>query len=260
MDKQIIKELKEGTEPEVFGEALAFLEQKGVIRYEDFRKLKEWYRPLAFSVAGYTELEVLNQFLEELKKAIEEGTTKAQFQENMDRFLEERGYDGLTPYHADRIFRQNMLTAYSVGHYQQMTDPDVTGRRKYWQYQTAGDGHVRESHAAMDGRVFPADSPVWDIWYPPNGFGCRCMVVSRTEEQVRRMGLTVEQALPDTSNMATGETEALLPDPKFRTNPAKAEWKPDLAAFPPVLRRLYQEQQKARKANPDRPAGNSSPG
>ena len=50
MDKQIIKELKEGTEPEVFGEALAFLEQKGVIRYEDFRKLKEWYRPLAFSV------------------------------------------------------------------------------------------------------------------------------------------------------------------------------------------------------------------
>ncbi|MFR3751465.1 MAG: hypothetical protein ACLTW9_02360 [Enterocloster sp.] len=31
--------------------------------------------PLAFSVAGYTELEVLNQFLEELKRAIEEGTT-----------------------------------------------------------------------------------------------------------------------------------------------------------------------------------------
>ena len=77
----------------------------------------------------------------------------------MDRFLEERGYDGLTPYHADRIFRQNMLTAYSVGHYQQMTDPDVTERRKYWQYQTAGDGHVRESHAAMDGRVFPSGFP-----------------------------------------------------------------------------------------------------
>ena len=91
MDEQILKELKEGTEPEVFGEALAFLERKGVIRYEDFRKLKEWYRPLAFSVAGYTELEVLNQFLEELKRAIEEGTTKARFQENMDRFLEERG-------------------------------------------------------------------------------------------------------------------------------------------------------------------------
>ncbi|MFR3923520.1 MAG: phage minor head protein, partial [Dysosmobacter welbionis] len=135
------------------------------------------------------------------------GTTKTQFQENMDRFLEERGYDGLTPYHADRIFRQNMLTAYSVGHYQQMTDPDVMGRRRYGQYQTAGDRHVRESHAAMDGRVFPADSPVWDIWYPPNGFGCRCMVVSRTEEQVRRMGLTVEQTLPDTSNPATGETD-----------------------------------------------------
>lgn len=58
------------------------------------------------------------------------------------------------------------------------------------------------------------------------------------------MGLTVEQTLPDTSNPATGETEALLPDPKFRTNPAKAEWKPDLAAFPPVLRKLYGEEQR----------------
>ena len=248
MDEQVIKELKEGMEPEVFKEALAFLEQKGVIRYGDFKKLKEWYRPLAFSVAGYTELEILNQFLEELKAAVEKGTTKEQFKASMDQFLEERGYDGRTPDHADLIFRQNMLTAYSVGHYQQMTDPDVMGRRKYWQYQTAGDGHVRESHAAMDGRVFPANSPVWDIWYPPNGFGCRCMVVSRTEEQVRRMGLTVEKTLPDTRSPDTGETEALLPDPKFRTNPAKAEWKPDLAAFPPVLRELYGKQQKAHKA------------
>ena len=48
----------------------------------------------------------------------------------MDRFLEERGYDGLTPYHADRIFRQNMLTAYSVGHYQPDDGPDVMGRRE----------------------------------------------------------------------------------------------------------------------------------
>ncbi|MFR3751464.1 MAG: hypothetical protein ACLTW9_02350 [Enterocloster sp.] len=62
---------------------------------------------------------------------------------------------------------------------------------------------------------------MWDIWYPPNGFGCRCMVVSRTEEQVRRMGLTVEQALPDTSNMATGETEALHAGPEVPDEPGE---------------------------------------
>ena len=154
MDEQIVKEILNGEKKEVFQEALKFLEQKGALTYKDFKKLKEWYSPLAFSVAGYTQLEVLNQFLEELKEAVKEGTTKEQFRKNMNQFLEEQGYDGITPYHADLIFRQNMQTAYSVGHYQQMTDPDVMERRKYWQYQTAGDGHVRESHQVMDGRGF----------------------------------------------------------------------------------------------------------
>ena len=244
MDERIIKEVLEGGKNEIFQEALDYLEQKEALPYQEFKRLKEWYAPLAFSVAGYTELEILDQFLEELKLAVKEGTTKEQFRESMNRFLEDQGYDGLTPYHADRIFRQNMLTAYSVGHYQQMTDPDVMGRRKYWQYQTAGDGHVRESHAAMDGKVFPADSPIWDVWYPPNGFGCLCAVVSRTEAQVRRMGLTVEETIPNAYNMETGEVEALLPDPRFRTNPAKAVWKPDMAGFPEALRKIYKEKHK----------------
>ncbi|MFQ9651266.1 MAG: hypothetical protein ACLRZZ_14445 [Enterocloster sp.] len=183
MDERIVKEILEGGKNEIFQEALDYLEQKGVLPYKEFKRLKEWYTPLAFSVAGYTELEILNQFLEELKKAVKEGTTKEQFRESMNHFLEEQGYDGLTPYHADqRYSARTMLTAYSVGHYQQMTDPDVLERRKYWQYQTAGDGHVlqRESHAAMDGRVFPAlthpyhgmcgirrmDSAVVAAWYP----------------------------------------------------------------------------------------------
>ena len=75
---------------------------------------------------------------------MKEGTTKRDFREQMNSFLEEHGYDALTPYHADMIFRQNIQTAYNVGHYQQMTDPDVMERRNYWQYQTAGDSHVRE--------------------------------------------------------------------------------------------------------------------
>lgn len=53
----------------------------------------------------------------------------------------------------------------------------------YWQYLTMGDENVRESHAALDGIVMPADSPFWDAHYPPWEWGCRCMVapVSRDE-------------------------------------------------------------------------------
>lgn len=231
----------------VFQEALNFLEKKVTVDYKTFKEIREKYQNLAFSVKGYTEMEVLNEFLEALKDAVREGSTKEAFRERMNTFLEDNGYTGLTPYHSDLIFRQNMQTAYNAGHYEQMTDPGVMERRKYWQYQTAGDGKVREEHAVMDGRVYPADSGIWDIWFPPNGFGCRCTVVSLTPEQVKRKGLEVSDLLPDMVDLQTGEIAAALPDPGFRTNPAKSEWKPDAAGFPEGLKRAFEEKQNRRR-------------
>lgn len=229
------------SEDATFQEALNFLKKKAVIQYSDFKKMSDKYNNLAFSVKGYTSLDILNKFLTELQTAIKTGSTKEAFRETMNGFLAENGYTGLTPYHSDMIFRQNILTAYSVGHYESMTDPDVISRRKYWQYQTAGDGNVRESHATMDGRVYPADSDIWDTWYPPNGFGCRCIVVSLTPEQVERKGLQIETLLPNTIDPESKAITAALPDKKFRSNPAKAEWRPDMAGFPSSLKKIYAE-------------------
>jgi SPP1 gp7 family putative phage head morphogenesis protein len=43
-------------------------------------------------------------------------------------------------------------------------------------YRTAGDGRVRDEHRALDGMSQPVDSPIWDKWFPPNGWNCRCTV------------------------------------------------------------------------------------
>lgn len=52
----------------------------------------------------------------------------------------------------------------------------------YVQYQTAGDGAVRDSHAALDGRVFSLkDKDAMDLW-PPNGYGCRCEMIQYVGE------------------------------------------------------------------------------
>ena len=43
-----------------------------------------------------------------------------------------------------------------------------------WEYQTAGDDHVRDEHQILDGRVFNFnDVEARRIW-PPNGYKCRC--------------------------------------------------------------------------------------
>ncbi|MDC9620131.1 phage minor head protein [Xenorhabdus sp. XENO-7] len=64
----------------------------------------------------------------------------------------------------------------------------------YWQYVAIMDSRTRQSHAAMNGRVFRHDDPVWDKLYPPNDWGCRCRVRTLTAAQVKRMGLTVESS------------------------------------------------------------------
>ena len=130
--------------------------------------------------------------------------------------------------------RTNIQTAYNVGHYQQMTDPAVLRQRPYWQYNAVNDAHTRPSHLAMDGRVFPADSPVWDKWFPPNGFKCRCTVRTLSRRQVEQRGLTVETGFP-----------AIAPDPHFGTNPAKVRFQPDLTGYPEPLVKAYRAREKA---------------
>ena len=100
---------------------------------------------------------------------------------------------------------------------------------------------------AMAERVFPADDPIWDVWYPPNGFRCRCMVVSLTRAQVERRGLTVEHEIPYDVDYSTGEIIPAFPDKGFSNNPAKAAWKPDMTNISEPLREMFKERNAARK-------------
>ena len=132
--------------------------------------------------------------------------------QNAIKVLEEKGYEGITPFQADNIFRTNIQTAYNVGHYEQMTDPGVMKLRPFWQYDAVNDAHTRPSHLAMDGKVFPADHPVWNTWFPPNGFRCRCTVRTLSKRQVEARELTVEDKFP-----------AIAPRPPLQHQPGEGE-------------------------------------
>lgn len=79
-------------------------------------------------------------------------------------------------------------------------------------YITAGDERVRLEHQDIDGVVRPVDDTFWDIYYPPNGWGCRCDVLQL-----------------DTGSITPLE-KISLPDikPIFMYNPGKRGF-----AFPP---------------------------
>lgn len=235
--------------PMAFEEAEEYFGGKIPVEAEVFYRLADQYRDLAFTVSGYTSAQIVSKFYEELLAAIENGTAMEQFRQEMSGFLERQGYEGLTPFQADNIFRTNVQSAYQAGHYAQMTDPDVLRLRPYWQYDAVNDSHTRPSHLAMDGRVFPADSPVWDTWFPPNGFRCRCTVRTLSARQVRQMGLTVETEAPVMAETG-GRVVQVLPDPNFRHNPAKRPFKPDMSRYPEPLKRAYRAQRAKMDGKP----------
>lgn len=225
----------------VFESAVSFLKKKKPLDPNQYKLLDDECRSKAFTVSGYTSLQVLQKFLDELTQAVEDGTTKKDFMESMNDFLVRNGFEGLNPFHADVIFRTNMQSAYNAGHYKSMTDDTTMKLRPYWKYVTAGDGEVRETHAQMDGRIYAADDPIWDIWYPPNGYRCRCSVVSMTKKQVERSGIQVSTKPPYDVDYDTGEILYRYPDKGFSNNPAKDVWKPDLTGVDPVLKKVFQE-------------------
>jgi SPP1 gp7 family putative phage head morphogenesis protein len=230
-----------------FDEAVEYFKEKIPVTVKQFYEIAAEYKTLAFTVSGYTKVQVLKKFHDELLSAIEDGETMKNFKNRMNNFLEAQGYEGISNFQADNIFRTNTQTAYQVGHYKQMTEPDVLKLRPYWIYDAVNDKHTRPSHLAMDGRVFPADSPVWDIWYPPNGFRCRCTVRALSKRQVEQQKLNVENDIPKAIQLQDGSFVNVLPDPSFSTNPAKRQFNPDLEEYPDTLVNVYNKQIKDKK-------------
>lgn len=76
-------------------------------------------------------------------------------------------------------------------------------------YETAGDERVRESHRVLDGIVKPINDPFWDMYYPPNGWGCRCKVV-QTDEEASSTGEGVDFDPPKGFRGNVGKTGKLF--------------------------------------------------
>lgn len=226
-------------EPLSFEEAISAFQDRVALKPAQYFKLEEEYRALAFTVSGIGALDVLNDIYSEVLKALEEGLTAQEFNEAVNGIMERKGWDGLTPFRLDNIFRTNIQTAYMVGHYRRMTDPDVAESRPYWVYDAVNDSRTRPTHMALDGKVYPWDHPFWDVWYPPNGYRCRCGVRTLSERDVQRRGLTIEDEVPTMVEPPGMPARPLVPERGFDTNPAKVKWEPDLEKYPQALQKAY---------------------
>ncbi|GAA4825525.1 phage portal protein family protein [Algivirga pacifica] len=105
----------------------------------------------------------------------EDGTIKTlqQFEAEAEHLLEEYNRNWLrTEYNRARAVGQNAAA------YHQFFEKEEKEAFPYVQYQTVGDNRVREKHAKLDGMVFLKDDTSWRKFLPPNGWGCRCEIIT----------------------------------------------------------------------------------
>ncbi|MBU1193972.1 MAG: phage head morphogenesis protein [Proteobacteria bacterium] len=180
-----------------FDEAIAFFRAKLNIPSKHWDDLWTLMHTKAFTVAGAMQEELLNDLRTAVDKAISEGTTLAQFRKDFGSIVEQYGWvhKGGRNWRSKVIYDTNLRTAYQAGRYQQMTDPDVVALRPYWQYQHGGSVNPREEHLAWDGMILPHDDPFWNTHYPPNGWGCKCRVVTLSQRDLEKQG----RQAPDTA-------------------------------------------------------------
>lgn len=203
---------KEAWRPLPFAEAERFFAGKTPMSAAAWQRLVVEAREGAFAVAGMTRDDLVRDVYGAVLRAVGRGTTLADFRRELAPVLEAQGWTGAeNRWRVQTIFRTNVLTAYSAGHYAGMKASAEA--LPFWQYDAVGDDATRPSHAAMDGKVFRTDDPIWDTWFPPNGFNCRCTVRALSAAEVQARGLEVDSGRA---------YETLTPDRGFERNPGLA--------------------------------------
>lgn len=206
--------------PLPFEEAIKLFKGKVVLTPALYKKLTAEVKMRAFSVSGMLEADVLLDIYNEVLRGLESGIAFPEFKKALMPKVAE-AWGGKAPYRLDTIFRTNIQSMYQAGHYKQQME--VVDERPYWQYVAVMDSRTRPSHAAMNGKVFPADDPFWEKNYPPNGFNCRCTVRTLSGREMGRDNLTVSKKSQD------------IADHGFDFNPGKA-YEPDISKYPEWLR------------------------
>ena len=191
-----------------FEEALKFIRSKIPMTEDEFALLAREARIRAFTISRMAGLDALKEIKESLVKSMETGQSLAEWKKATSDLLRQWGIGG---WRAETIYRTNLQTAYQVGRYEQMTDPDVLEMRPYWMYVAVMDDRTRPEHAILNGKVFPADDPIWDTWYPPNGFNCRCTVHTLSGSEMEREGYKISK----------GSGVKVKPDEGWDFNPGK---------------------------------------
>ncbi|MES2467621.1 MAG: phage minor head protein [Verrucomicrobiota bacterium] len=173
------------TTPVPHKEAAAAITDKTNITRRVFDRLLPELQEAAFTVSGVECFDSLQRIKEAIASVPQGGdwdSAKQQIEDELEPWLDN---EAARQRRAELLLRLHGFRAYAATNFKLMEAH--RGTFPYRQYIATNDTRVRDTHAALHGKVFPADSKFWENHTGPWEWGCRCEAVPLLPEEAAEM-------------------------------------------------------------------------
>lgn len=202
-------------------EAVQYLKSLGIEITWDWTEQLNAIKKQAFTIAKVSSADLLQNFKDQLQKALDSGYTYEDFKKDMTAILESTGYekreDG-TAWRLETIYRTNLQSSYMAGRYNQMMD--VSEESPYWEFISVSDFRTTSGCRELNGTILRYDDPFWKTNYPPRHYNCRSRVRALSISEMKAKGLSLTNP---------SDVEGTRPANGFETSPG--DWKPDMTKY-----------------------------
>lgn len=221
-------------------DVVSMFESRPGLESYDWRDIGSKEHLLAFTVAKSTGYNIIEDIRAALRDPIINRGSFEEFQRQLVPILQRKGWwgrkEGIDPLTGEvsmvelgsprrlrTIYWANVATAEAVGEWHQ-----IQATKDYLPYLTyliSLSENKRREHLQFVGVTLPVDDPWWRIYFPPNGWMCKCRTRQISAPKAMRMPEESRRAPPESlrewRNRRTGEVRQIPDgvDPGWDHNP-----------------------------------------
>lgn len=189
-------------------EAVSWLQGRGQLSISyAWQDIWQEEHGVQFTVSRLARLDLLQAIYEGIVQSVQGNLSRRDWMDDIEELLTKAGWWGkkavtdpadgeikfteFNPVRLRLIYDMNTRQAYATGLWERVDRAKRT--HPYVRYITRRDERVRAAHRAWDNLVLPVDHPFWKTHWPPNGWRCRCRVMSMSQAEYDRGHSTERQ-------------------------------------------------------------------